>query len=280
MASAKIVDGHQHFWDIGRFNYWWLTPERSTLRRNFLPEDLKPILVRTGVELTVAVQAHPSLAETYWLLDLASGNDFIAGVVGWVDLADHNLGRKLEKLQQHPKFKGVRHPIEVESDDAWMVREDVLRGLQELELRGIPFDLIIYPRHLRYVSRLREKCSRLKLVIDHIALPPIAEKRMDGWDRDMEMVARLPDVWCKLSGMITRANPKNWKPADLKPYVDHVVKQFGYDRLMFGTDWPICTLAGSYEQVIETLHAVLDPLGKEDAAQVWGGNAQKVYGLQ
>jgi L-fuconolactonase len=279
-VKAKVVDAHQHFWDIKRFKYWWLTPERKVLRRNFLPEDLKPLLVQTGVQLTVAVQAHPSLAEAYWLLELASANDFMAGVVGWVDLTSHHVGRDLDKLQRHPKFKGIRHPIEAEPDDAWMLRTDVLVGFGELERRGIPFDLIIHSRHLKYLPRLREKCPRLKLVIDHIALPPIAEKRMDGWDRDMEMVARLPDVWCKLSGMIYRANPNNWKPIDLKPYVDHVVKQFGYDRVMFGTDWPICTLAVSYQQVIDALSVVLGPIRKEDAAQVWGGSAQRFYELK
>ena len=138
---------------------------------------------------------------------------------------------------------------------------------------------MIYPRHLKYLPRLREECPRLKLIIDHIALPPIAEKRMDGWDRDIEMAARLPDVWCKLSGMITRASPTSWQPSDLKPYVDHVVKLFGYDRLMFGSDWPICTLAGSYQQVVEALRAVLGPISPQDAASVWGGTTTKVYKL-
>ena len=151
----------------------------------------------------------------------------------------------MDKLQPDPKFKGVKPPIEAEPDDAWMLRRDVILGLRELERREIPFDLVIYPRHLKYLPRLREECPRLKLIIDHIALPPIAEKRMDGWDRDIEMAARLPDVWCKLSGIITRASPTSWQPSDLKPYVDHVVKLFGYDRVMFGSDWPICTLAGS-----------------------------------
>lgn len=277
--KTKVVDAHQHFWDIQRFKYWWLTPDRKVLHRNFLPEDLKPLLAAAGVQLTVAVQAHPSLEEAYWLLELAAVNDYIAGVVGWVDLTSRNLGTDLDKLQRHPKFKGVRPPIEAEPDDAWMLRRDVLKGLGELERRKIPLDLVIWPRHLKYLPRLREKCPRLKLVIDHIALPPIAEKRMDGWDRDMEMVGRLPDVWCKLSGMITRANPKSWKPSDLKPYVDHVVQQFGYDRLMFGTDWPICTLAGSYHQVVDALRVVLGPISKKDAARVWGGSAQEFYGV-
>lgn len=213
------------------------------------------------------------------MLELATTNGFLAGVVGWVDLTSRELGKHLDQLQRHPKFKGVRHPIEAEPDDAWMLRSDVLVGFSELERRNIPFDLVIYPRHLKYLPRLREKCPRLKLVIDHIALPPIAEKRMDEWDREIEVVAGLPDVWCKLSGMITRADPKSWTADDLKPYVDHVVEQFGYHRLMFGTDWPICTLAGSYQQAVDALREALGPLSPEDAAQVWGESAKECYRL-
>jgi len=277
--NQQVVDAHQHFWDINRFQYWWLTPERKVLRRNYLPADLKPLLAPAGVDATVAVQAHESLRETHWLLELASANDFIAGVVGWVDLTSHDVARDLGALQQHPKFKGVRHPLEAEPDDAWVLSEDVLSGFAELEQRGIPFDLIIWPRHLKYLSRLREKCPRLRLVIDHVALPMLAERKMESWAREMEAVARLPEVWCKLSGMITRADPDSWKPEDLKPYVDHVVRHFGYDRWMFGTEWPICRLAGSYLDVVESLRTVLGPLRDEDGAKVWGGNARKFYRL-
>lgn len=278
--KAKVVDAHQHFWDLGRFEYWWLTPERNVLRRDYLPTDLRPLLDEVGVQVTVAIQAHPSLAETAWLLELSEANDFVAGVVGYVDLTSRTVGRTLENLQRHPKFKGIRYPIEAEPDDAWILRNDVLSGFRELERRKIPFDLVIYPRHLRYLPSLKEKCPQLRLVIDHLALPPIAEKRMDGWDRDMEIVAQLPDVWCKLSGMITRADPRNWKPPDLKPYVDHVIEQFGCGRVMFGTDWPICTLAGSYKQAVDALREVLGPISNEHSAMVWGGSARRFYQLE
>ncbi len=278
--DTKVVDSHQHFWDINRFYYWWLTPDREILNRNFYPQDLEPFLAPNGVQLTVAVQAHASLEEAFWLLELAEKNDFIAGVVGWVDLTSRHLAYDLNQLQRHPKFKGVRSPLEAKVDDAWMLHKDVVEGLHELECRNIPFDLVIYPRHLKYLLRLREKCPRLRMVIDHIALPPIAEKRMDGWDRDIEAVSKLPDLWCKLSGMITGANPQSWKPGDLKPYVNHVVKLFGYERLMFGTDWPICTLAGSYGQVVDALHEVLGSLSAKDSAAVWGGNAREFYSLR
>lgn len=254
-----------------------MTPEREVLRRNFLPENLKPLLVRAGVAQTVAVQAHPSVAESRWLLELASANDFIAGVVGWVDLTSRDLGKELDELQRHPKFKGVRHPIEAEPDDAWMIRQDVLEGLAELERRDIPCDLVIYPRHLKYVVKVRERCPRLRLVVDHLGLP-IAQKSMDGWGQEIEVVARLPNLWCKLSGMITRTGT-GWKAEDLTPYVQHVVGHFGYARVMFGTDWPICILAGSYEEVIEALRQALGPLTDEEAARVWHENAREFYRL-
>lgn len=277
--NYRVVDAHQHFWDIDRFDYWWLTPERKVLRRNYLPDDLNPLLDETGVNDTVAVQAHESFQETEWLLELASSNEFIAGVVGWVDLKSRDVASALDVLQKHPKFKGIRHPVEAELDDAWILREELRPGFTELERRDIPFDLIIWPRHLKYLAAMKGKYPGLRLVIDHIASPPIAEGKMDGWNRDMETVARLPDVWCKLSGMVTRADHRKWKPENLKPYVDHVIACFGYDRLMFGTDWPISTLAGSYSKVVKALRSVLGPLREDDEAKVWGENARKFYRL-
>lgn len=277
--SRQIVDSHQHFWDIKKFQYWWLSPDRVSLNRNFLPEDLKPLITKACVDRTVIVQAHPSVEEALWLIELADANDFIAGVVGWVDLTSPNIGKDLDLLQKHSKFKGIRHPIEAEPDDAWMLRKDVVSGLAELGRRDIPYDLEIWPRHLKYVPELRDKCPQVKLVVDHIALPPIADQKMDGWDRDMEKVAALPDVCCKLSGMITRASP-NWTANDLKPYVDYIVGVFGYDRLMFGSDWPVCILAGSYQDVLDALRTVLGSISKEDASEVWGGTARTFYKLQ
>ena len=277
--SELVVDAHQHFWDVGRFQYPWMTPQVDPLRRNFLPRDLKPLLAQAGVDRTILVQAQHSLEESRWFLEMAGANDFIAGAVVWVDLSSPNLGRDLDEFQRHPKFKGVRHIIEDEPDDAWVVREVVLAGLGELERRGIPYDLLVQPRHLNYIPRLRDRCPGLKLVVDHIAKPPIAQAKMDGWDRDMETVARLPQLWCKLSGMITEANWQTWTPDDLKPYVEHVVKQFGTDRLLFGSDWPVCTLSGSYQQVVDTLRHALGPLGEAEAAKIWGGNARRFYQL-
>lgn len=179
--GRQVIDSHQHFWDIQRFQYWWLTPDRAVLNRNFLPEDLCRLIQESGVDRTVIVQTHPSVQEAMWLLELADGNDFIAGVVGWVDLTSPNIGKDLDLLQKHPKFKGIRHPIEAEPDDAWMLRTDVVSGLAELGRRGIPYDLEIWPRHLKYIPELREKCPQVGLVLDHFGCRPLPKGRwLDG----------------------------------------------------------------------------------------------------
>jgi len=277
--SYTVVDAHQHCWDPDRFDYFWMTPRVQVLIRPFLPEHLRPLLSKPRVDRTVLVQAISSYEEGRWLLELASANEFISGVVTWADLTSATLPKDLDELQLHPKFKGVRHQIEEESDDAWMVREDVLRGFAELERRGIPYDLLVKPRHLQYVSVVRERCPRLRLVVDHIGKPRIAEGKFDDWARDLERVSELPDVWCKLSGMNTEANWSTWTPDDLRPYVTHVVEKFGYDRVMFGSDWPVCLLAGSYQQVVEALRLVLGPLPDQEAEKLWGQAATEFYQL-
>src|SRR2546423_3169329 len=238
------IDAHQHFWDIHRFQYSWMLPDPSPLRRTFLPGDLRPSLEQNRFDGTVLVQANSLIEETHWLLDLASENAFIRGIVGWVDLRDPELGYTLDELQKHPKFKGARHIVQDEPDVKWLLREDVLRGLKELAGRGIPYDLLFRPQHLALAPIIAAKIPELRMVIDHIAKPPIAARKMDGWDRDIERAAQIPQLCCKLSGMITEADPQIWKATDMRPYVQHVYRTFGADRLMLGSDWPGSLLAG------------------------------------
>jgi L-fuconolactonase len=277
--SSTVVDAHQHYWDPVRFDYPWMSPKVERLVRTFLPEHLEGLIPHAGVHRTVSVQAISSYDEAGWLLELASVNDFVAGVVTWADLASPRLGYELDKLQKEPKFKGVRHQIEDETEDAWMVRKEVLRGFVELERRGIPYDMLVRPRHLKYLRAVREHCPRLKLVIDHLAKPPIATRGFELWAREIEQAAALPDVWCKLSGMSTEADWNSWTPDDFRPYVQHVLKSFGSDRVMFGSDWPVCTLAGSYQQTVDALRYVLDPLTEQQSQKVGGANASEFYGL-
>ncbi|MGI8991790.1 MAG: amidohydrolase family protein [Bryobacteraceae bacterium] len=274
------IDAHQHFWDLDRFTYAWMPPQPSRLRRNFLPEDLEPILAEHRFDGTVLVQAHAHLDETRWFLELASRHAFIKGVVGWADLTDSRMGEALDEFQRHPAFKGIRHPVHDEADDRWLLRTDVLAGLKELARRDIPFDLLLRPRHLTLVPQVAAAVPDLRMVIDHIAKPPINERRTDGWKRDMEAAAAIPHVFCKISGMITEAEHASWSAEDLKPYVAHVLAVFGPDRLMFGSDWPVCLPAGSWKRVLAAFTQAVGPLPGPVRDKLLGDTARSFYKLQ
>ena len=274
------IDAHQHFWQLGRFEYPWMPPEPSALRQDFLPERLERILKRNRFEGSVAVQATHSPGETRWLLDLAEANAFVRGVVGWVDLTDPRLGDTLDELQRRPRFKGVRHQVHDEPDDNWLLRADVLAGLGELARRGLPYDLLLRPQHLPCAPRVAERVPELRMVIDHIAKPAITAGLMEPWARDMETASKLPQVYCKLSGMITEADPKRWKADDLRPYVAHVMSLFGPDRLMFGSDWPVCTLAGTWKETLAAFTQSIGAQGMEAREKMLGETAQKFYRIE
>jgi L-fuconolactonase len=274
------IDAHQHFWQIGRFKYPWMEGASSRLRRDYLPEDLRPILARNNFDGTLVVQATTDAGEAEWLLDLATRNEFILGVVGWVDLTSERLGDMLDGLQRHPRFKGVRHPLEDEADDQWLIRPDVLRGLKELERRRMPYDLLIRPRHLPLVLEVADKVPDLPLVIDHIAKPPIRTGVLDGWAQDLERVAAIPQVYVKVSGMITEADWKTWTGEHLKPFVQHAWNVFGPERCMFGSDWPVCLEAGIWKEVLAGFTQALGPVRKEIRAGIMGKNAARFYHLE
>jgi len=273
------IDAHQHFWDMGRLVYPWMPPEPSPLRRNFLPADLALLLQTHNIDGTVAVQAHHSLEEARWLLSLAAEHDFIKGVVAWADLTSPQLGATLDELQRDRHFKGVRHLVHDESDPRWLLRTDVLGGLAELERRDIPYDLLLRPVHLPLIPVLAEKFQRLRMVIDHIAKPSIATKEFDNWAQMMEAVFPISNVYCKLSGMITEAAWHNWSPSDLRPYVSFVFQGFGPSRLMYGSDWPVCLLSGTYKQVFAALTQALGPQPLKIREQILGETATRFYRL-
>ncbi len=271
-----IVDAHQHFWRVGRFAYPWMTSDLGILYRDYLPADLEIELRKNNVSHTVLVQASNSVAESHWLLQLADSHDFIAGVVGWVDLASAAVDAQLDELSAHPKFKGVRHLVESEPADDWLVQPAVLRGLQRLAVYDLSYDLLVHTRHLRQVKTVTEACPDLRLVIDHLAKPPIASREFDEWSREIEPLAAFPNVWCKLSGLVTEADWQSWKTDDLRPYADRVLKLFGVERLIFGSDHPVCLLAASYGRVLESFQEMID---KEDRDRVFGENARMFYRL-
>jgi L-fuconolactonase len=273
------IDSHQHFWNLDLLSYPWMPEPPSPIRRNFLPGDLKPILERNRFDGSIVVQAAQQPEEADWLLQLATENPFILGVVAWVDLTSKDLGRELDRLQLHPRFKGVRHLVHDEPDDRWLLRRDVLDGLRELERRSIPYDLLLRPRHLPIVPELVEQAPGLPLVIDHIAKPLITRNLMDGWAQDMERIAQIPHIHVKLSGMITEADHAKWKVEDLQPYVTHVLSFFSPDRLMFGSDWPVCLLAGSWKEVLAAFTQTIGAQPMDVREKILGGTAQRFYKL-
>jgi len=269
-----MIDSHQHFWQVGRFDYPWLSSDLGVLYRDYLPADLAPIL---GMTRTVLVQASNSIAESRWLLDLAKENGFIAGVVGWVDLTDPDA--QLDELCAHPKFKGVRHLVESEPNDDWLVQPAVLSGLQKLSARGCTYDLLVHTRHLKYIPTVAESCPELQFVIDHLAKPPIAGGEIDEWAQAMKNVAAFPNIHCKLSGLVTEANWTSWQTEDLRPCVDEALNLFGPDRMMFGSDYPVCLLASSYDRVLESFQELLKDLSDADRDKIFSTNAQRFYRL-
>ena len=273
------IDAHQHFWDLEKLSYSWMPADPSPLRRTFLPADLAPILERNRFDGSIFVQATMADAEAEWALALADANPFLKGVVAWTDLTSDRVGARLDALMRHPKFKGIRHPTHDEQDANWILRADVTSGLRELEARDIPFDLLLRPQHLPLVPELAARLPKLRMVIDHIAKPPIASGSLAGWDRDIANAASCPNVYCKLSGMITEADWTNWKPADLAPFVQHVLAVFPPDRLMFGSDWPVCLQAGSWKQALAAFTQAIGAQPQAVRDKILGETAIAFYAL-
>jgi len=274
-----IIDSHQHFWQLGRFDYPWMNSSLGVLYRDYLPDQLEPILGQNGVGKTVVVQASNSVEESRWLLNLADEHPFIAGVVGWVDLGSDDVDRQLDELVPHPKFKGVRHLVESEPADDWLIQPQVLRGLKRLSTYGVSYDLLVHTRHLKYIQKVVDACPDLKLVIDHMAKPPIANGEIERWRQELRQVAANEQIYCKLSGLVTEANWTSWTKSDLRPYVDCALELFGSSRLLFGSDHPVCLLAASYEQVLASFRELLNELGDDEEQKIFGSNAAEFYGL-
>ena len=276
-----VVDSHQHFWDPHELNLPPVLAREQVLNRAYMPEDLAEEIKRVGVDYTVLVQGLPQeMAINDWYFRESSNCDFIAGVVAWVNLLEPaGIAASLDKLQREPKFVGIRHVVELEPDVEWMLQAPVIESFREIARRGIPFDMCVHPKHLPNVLRVLDRVNDLSVVIDHIAKPAIARGGSPGWELNMAKIADSPQVYCKLSGMITEADRARWKPSDLAPYVHTVIDIFGYHRVMFGSDWPVCRLAGEYEQVWSALNEILIGVTKEKYRRVFGTNAIEFYDL-
>jgi L-fuconolactonase len=280
MNRLKFIDSHQHFWDINRFKYEWMSPEDTVLYRDFLPASFGKVLHQNGIEKSVAVQAHQSLAETFWLLELAEEFDFIAGVVGWADLLSDEFEKQLDELAKFPKLKGIRHIVQDEPEEDWIIKPKVLANLGKLAVYHLTYDILIFPRHLPYIPTVIENCPNVKFVIDHLAKPFIKTGEIEQWKKDLKKIADFPAVFCKLSGLVTEADYQNWTVEDLRPYAETALELFGAERLMFGSDYPVCLLAADYQRVLETYQSFLKDLNVEKQQQVMQENAIKFYSLQ
>jgi len=273
------IDAHQHFWRYDPVRDGWINDQMTVIRRDFLPNDLAPELKSNKIDGCVAVQADQSEAETLFLLDLAAKNNFIRGVVGWVDLCAPNVAERLEAFSRHNKLRGFRHIVQAERDDRFMLCESFLRGIRSLPQFGFTYDILIYTHQFPAAIELVAKFPDQPFVLDHLGKPPIKAKQVEPWAQHIRTLASHSNVFCKVSGMVTEADWKNWRADDFKPYLDVVFESFCVERLMFGSDWPVCLLAGNYRQVLELVSSYTQKLTAQERDKIFGLNAKQFYGL-
>jgi len=273
------IDAHQHFWIFDPVRDSWINDEMLVIKRDFLPTDLLPVLQQNGIDGCVAVQADQSEQETQFLLEMAAANPFVKGVVGWVDLKADNLEERLEYFKQFNLLKGFRHILQSEPDRQYMLQPRFQKGIASLQKYGYTYDILIYPEHLPYAELLAGGFPDQKFVVDHLAKPHIKDQHINDWQKDILALALHPNVYCKVSGMLTEANWKLWKTEDFTPYLDVVFNAFGINRVMFGSDWPVCLLAGGYEGTMQVVNNYCSRLSATEQDLFWGKNATLFYNL-
>jgi L-fuconolactonase len=272
-----IVDAHQHFWRYGPREYDWIDDRMVALRRDFMPADLAPHMEQAGIDVTIAVQTRQTIEETEWLLQLAGAHAFIAGVVGWVDLRADDVAARVERLCGQPRMAGIRHVVQSEPDDRFLLDVAFGRGIAALGQAGLAYDILIYPRHLPVAAEFVGRFPTQTFVLDHLAKPEIRKGAINEWARDIRRLAAAPNVWCKLSGLVTEADWQTWTPQQIEPYLDVAFECFGAGRLIAGSDWPICTLASDYSRTMAVVRDYLGPFTSAERAAVLGENARMVY---
>jgi L-fuconolactonase len=281
--ATTVIDAHQHFWDPEAANYPWMTGAYQQLRRAYRPADLAPLLENNGVAATIVVQARQDLDETHSLLVLAATTPWVAGVVGWVDLTSPDVAETIAGIRDGDhgdRLVGIRHLVHDEPDPEWLLRDEVLGGLGVVAESGLVYDLLVRARELPAATELARRLPGLRLVLDHLAKPPIATQQIEPWASAIGEIASLPNVTCKVSGLVTEAEWSAWSQADLMPYVGMAVELFGADRLMWGSDWPVCTLAAGYSEVYDITTKILSELVGNDLGWILGGCAVATYGLE
>jgi L-fuconolactonase len=276
--SARI-DAHQHYWRVARGDYPWLTPALTPLYRDFEPTDLAPLLQAAGIEATVLVQAAPTSAETQFMLGIADSTAWVAGVVGWVDFESPTVADDIAELAGHAKLVGLRPMIQDIPDETWILRPELDSAFKAVQQNGLVFDALVYPRHLKNLLRRLERHPDIRVVIDHCAKPRIRDGAFEPWASDMARLAGETEAFCKVSGLVTEAG-REWRTADLRPYFEHVHRHFGAGRLVWGSDWPVCTLAASYEAWRVAAMELASGLSVSDQDALFGGNCAALYRLR
>jgi L-fuconolactonase len=274
------IDSHQHFWNYNPREYNWITGRMSVLKRDFLPEDLYKELSAHDFDGSIAVQARQNLEETEWLIKLAEQHDFIKGVVGWLDIQSPKFKHQLEKYSRRNKLVGIRHVVQDETDDRFMLRSEFIEGIRLLENYDLVYDILIFEKQLPATIELVSRFPNQRFVLDHIGKPKISYTILEPWKSLIKELAQYPGISCKVSGMVTEADWNNWKKEDLLPYLDTVFEVFGPERIMFGSDWPVCTVVASYEDVVQIVSDYLDQFSDEDQKNIFGNNAQQYYHLK
>lgn len=273
------IDSHQHFWAYDPVEFGWIDDAMKVIRRDFLPEHLRAEIAGARVDGVVSIQARQNLAETEWLLELAAKNDFIRGVAGWVELVSPGVGVQLEHFSANPKLKSVRHVIQGEPDENFILRADFNRGIRELEKFGLAYDILIFERHLPPAIQFVDAHPNQVFILDHLAKPRIKDGVFEPWNKNLRELAKRPNVYCKVSGMVTEADYALWKEAQLKPYFDTVLEAFGPHRLMFGSDWPVCLVACSYARWQGLVSRWIEKLSQTEQSRILGGTAMEAYNL-
>ena len=273
----KRIDSHQHFWKYNPAEHTWMTDAMQVLKQDFMPADLGPLLNQIGFDGCIAVQARQLIEETNWLLKLSDENDFIKGVVGWIDLRSPNISEVLSGYVNQKKLVGVRHVVHDEADDNFMLQPAFQNGIAALKEFNLTYDLLLFPKHIPVALQLVEKFPEQPFVLDHSAKPFINKKEMSPWKEDLKELAKHPNVFCKLSGMVTEAKWNDWKEEDFKQYLDIVTESFGTNRIMIGSDWPVCTLSGNYSSTMHIVINYANQFSKEISDGILGGNCINFY---
>jgi L-fuconolactonase len=273
------IDGHQHFWQYNPQKHGWIDDEMAVIRKDFLPAGLEPVLTSNGIDGCVAVQADETESETDFLIGLAQQNPFIKAVVGWVELSAENISDRLAHYKQHNIVKGFRHVLQAQ-DPSFMLQPSFLNGIAALQSFNFTYDILIFPKHLPAAIELVKQFPNQRFVVDHLAKPYIKAGLIDEWKKDLQLLAHLENVYCKISGMVTEADYNNWLPGDFKPYLDVVTEAFGTKRIMFGSDWPVCLVAASYGDMLAIVRDYFAAFSRSENQDFFGNNAARFYNIE